>query len=114
MSTRTEERAAADADGGRLEHDPGGGLQEQALRLRAGEVSSRELVEAALGRAEAAQSTLNAFRVICSEEALTAAEQADRRLGDGEGAALLGVPVAIKDDVDLSGHTTPFGCGGGR
>ena len=82
--------------------------------LRAGEASSRELVEAALERAEAAQSTLNAFRVICAEEALAAADEADRRLGDDEGAPLLGVPVAIKDDVHLTGHTTPFGCGGGR
>ena len=57
--------------------------------------------------------TLNAFRVICAEEALAEADEADRRLGDGEGAPLLGVPVAIKDDVDLTGHTTPFGCGGG-
>ena len=114
MSTRTEGSAAATAAGDRPERDPGGGLQEQASQLRAGEVSSRELVEAALGRAEAAQSTLNAFRVICAEEALAAAEHADRRLGEGDGAGLLGVPVAIKDDVDLTGHTTPFGCGGGR
>ena len=62
---------------------------------------------------EAAQSTLNAFRVICAEEALAAADEADRRLGAGDDAPLLGVPVAIKDDVDLAGHTTPFGCGGG-
>ena len=27
-------------------------------------------------------------------------------------APLLGVPVAIKDDVDLAGHETPFGCAG--
>ena len=90
------------------------GLEEQARSLRIGEASARELVEAALERAEAAQSTLNAFRVICAEEALAAADEADRRLAAGEGAPLLGVPVAIKDDVDLSGHTTPFGCGGGR
>lgn len=90
------------------------GLQEQVRLLREGEVSSRELVAEALGQAQAGQGTLNAFRVICAEEALAAADEADRRLAAGEAAALLGVPVAIKDDVDLSGHTTPFGCGGGR
>jgi amidase len=92
---------------------PPAGLQEQTLLLQAGETTSRELVEAAIERAEATQETLNAFRVICAEEALSAADEADRRLGDGEGAPLLGVPVAIKDDVDLTGHTSPFGCGGG-
>jgi amidase len=89
------------------------GLQEQTLLLQAGETTSRELVEAALERAEATQETLNAFRVICSDEALSAADEADRRLANGDGAPLLGVPVAIKDDVDLTGHTSPFGCGGG-
>jgi amidase len=90
------------------------GLEEQARSLREREVSSRELVDTALDRAEETQETLNAFRVICRKEALAAAERADRRLADGEVTPLLGVPVAIKDDVDLSGHTTPFGCGGGR
>lgn len=88
-------------------------LREQAELLQSGETTSRELVEAALERAEESQETLNAFRVICTEEALAAADEADRRLGDEESAPLLGIPVAIKDDVDLSGHTTPFGCGGG-
>jgi amidase len=89
------------------------GLQEQVLLLQTGEASSRELVEAALERAEAAQSTLNAFRVIRAEEALAEADEADRRIGADAGAPLLGVPVAIKDDVHLTDHTTPFGCGGG-
>jgi amidase len=90
------------------------GLEEQVRSLRDGEASSHELVEAALERALAAQATLNAFRVIRSEEALAEAEEADRRLAGGGGGPLLGVPVAIKDDVDLTGQTTPFGCGGGR
>jgi len=90
------------------------GLRAQTLRLQAGEVSSRELVEASLEKAQTAQSQLNAFRVIRSEEALAEAEEADRRLGSGDQAPLLGVPVAIKDDVDLTGHTSPFGCGGGK
>jgi amidase len=80
--------------------------------LATGGVSSVELVEGSLARIDAAQRDLNAFRVIRAEEALAEAEAADRRLAQGEGAPLLGVPVAIKDDVDLAGHTTQFGCGG--
>ncbi len=88
------------------------GLVGQARALAEGEVSSRELTERSLERIEATQPTLNAFRVVCAEQAMAAAEQADRRLGAGERAPLLGVPVAIKDDVDLAGHGTPFGCAG--
>jgi len=88
------------------------GLNAQADALRAGNVSSSELIELSLRRIAAAQPTLNAFRVVCEEEALSAAAAADKRLSAGEEAPLLGVPVAIKDDVDLAGHPTPFGCGG--
>jgi amidase len=90
-------------------------LAEQARMLAAREISSRELVELSLSRIEATQPRLNAFRVVCAEEALAAADAADARLGGGDGATippLLGVPIAIKDDVDLAGHSTPFGCGG--
>jgi len=88
------------------------GLVTQVDALTAGEVGSRELTERALARIEETQPTLNAFRVVCAEQALADAEAADRRLAAGERAPLLGVPVAIKDDVDLAGHSTPFGCGG--
>jgi amidase len=113
MSTTTRD-LASDAVASDVEDGLAPGLHEQAAMLQTGKTTSRELVEAALERAEATQATLNAFRVICAEEALTAADEADRRLAAGEGGPLLGVPVAIKDDVDLTGHTTPFGCGGGR
>ena len=88
------------------------GLQQQATMLATGAASSRELVELSLRRIEASQPQLNAFRVVCAEQALAAAAAADRRLAAGNGAPLLGVPVAIKDDVDLAGQTTAFGCGG--
>ena len=90
------------------------GLLEQVGMLSAGGVTSRELVEDALRRTEAAQADLNAFRVIRAEEALEEADAADRRIAAGEGAPLLGVPIAIKEDVDLTGHPTLFGCGGSR
>ncbi len=92
--------------------DPLDGLVGQAGALAAGEVSSRELTERSLARIEETQPSLNAFRVVCAEQALADAAEADRRLAAGESAPLLGVPVAIKDDVDLAGHATPFGCAG--
>ena len=88
------------------------GLVAQADALAAGEVSARELTERSLAAIAATQPTLNAFRVVCAESALVDAERADRRLAAGERAPLLGVPVAIKDDVDLADHSTPFGCAG--
>jgi amidase len=88
------------------------GLHEQVSLLATGGVSSRELVEVSLRRAAESQTELNAFRFLRSDQALTEADAADRRLARGEGAPLLGVPVAIKDDVDLKDHTTQFGCGG--
>jgi len=92
--------------------DQADGLVGQARALVDGEVSSRELTERTLGRIADTQPTLNAFRIVCAEQALADAAEADRRLGEGERAPLLGVPVAIKDDVDLAGHETPFGCAG--
>ncbi|HUB98238.1 MAG TPA: amidase [Solirubrobacterales bacterium] len=88
------------------------GLGAQARALAEGEVSSLELVEQSLRRIGETQSTLNAFRVVRGDAALAEAKDADRELGSGGWAPLLGVPVAIKDDVDLAGETTPFGCSG--
>lgn len=87
-------------------------LVECAAALAEGRVSSTDLIEQALARIEATQPTLNAFRVVRAEAARAEAAEADRRLAAGERLPLLGVPIAIKDDVDLAEHPTSFGCAG--
>ncbi len=85
------------------------GLARQAELIRAGEVSSRELVELYLERIDALDPQLNAYRVVMAERALAEADQADaRRRSDGD-RPLLGVPVAIKDNVDIAGELTTHG-----
>lgn len=86
------------------------GAAEQARLIRAGEVSSREVVEATLARIAAINPMLNAYRVVLAERALVEADQADGRRGAGDDSRpLLGVPVAIKDDVDVAGEATAWG-----
>lgn len=88
------------------------GLAAQAAALAAGEVTARELTASALARIEASRPTLNAFRRVREEEALAEADAADRRLARGERLPLLGVPLAVKDDMDVAGQPTAFGCRG--
>ncbi|MEU8306727.1 amidase [Actinomadura sp. NPDC048955] len=87
------------------------GLAGQAEALARGEISSSDLVEEsleAIGRRE----SLGAFRVVRAEAAAQEALEADKRLAEGERLPLLGVPVAIKDDTDIVGETTPFAVAG--
>ncbi|MFI9820405.1 amidase [Streptomyces sp. NPDC052013] len=95
-----------------MSFDRAAGLAETARALAAGEVTSRVLVERTLARIEATQSTLNAFRIVRGEAALAEAEAADRDLAAGVRRPLLGVPVAVKDDMDVAGEPTAFGCQG--
>ncbi|ELS58345.1 putative Amidase [Streptomyces viridochromogenes Tue57] len=85
---------------------------ESARALAAGEVTSRTLVARTLARIEATQGSLNAFRVVRAEAALAEAKAADVELAAGVRRPLLGVPVAVKDDMDVAGEPTAFGCCG--
>lgn len=85
------------------------GAAEQAELVRSGEVSSRELVELYLERIERFDPQLNAFRVVLADRALEEAAQADARRAGGAEPPLLGVPVAIKDNVDVAGEATTHG-----
>ncbi|WP_405700045.1 amidase [Streptomyces sp. NBC_00069] len=88
------------------------GLVDTAKALAEGDVCARRLTEEALERIAAAQPELNAFRIVRTEAALAEADAADRRLAAGERLPLLGVPLAVKDDMDVAGEPTAFGCPG--
>lgn len=88
------------------------GLLAQATQLARRSVSSARLTEDTLSRIKAGQTSLNAFRVLREEDARREAAAADRRLAAGERGPLLGVPLAIKDDTDIAGLPTAFGCPG--
>ncbi|MDH4177863.1 MAG: amidase [Thermoleophilia bacterium] len=74
-----------------------------AARIRAGELSPREAVAEALARIESLQGTLNAFISVRGEEALAEADALSGRVGRGP---LHGVPVAVKDVIDVAGART--------
>jgi amidase len=66
---------------------------EQARLVRAGEVSSRELVEESLRAIEALNDELNAFVTLAADRALAEADAIEQ----GDERPLAGVPIAIKD-----------------
>jgi len=85
------------------------GVVRQAELIRSGQISSRELVELYLGRIERINPEINAFSAVFSDSALAEADAADARRG--EQGPLLGVPIAIKDNIDIAGYVTSQGTG---
>jgi amidase len=82
------------------------GISKQAELIAAGELSARDLVELYLERIARLDPRLNAFRVVFAERARMEADQADARRKAGGQRPLLGVPIAVKDNIDVEGEVT--------
>jgi len=76
--------------------------------LKARKVSSLEATDAYLANIEKAKA-LNAFIVVTAEKARDAARASDARLARGEGGAIEGVPLGIKDLFCTNGVQTTAG-----
>jgi amidase len=76
--------------------------------LGAGELSATEAVAACLERIDALNGSLNAVVTVDPEGALAAARRADAA-PRGDAPLLHGVPIGIKDLVDVAGMRTTFG-----
>jgi amidase len=85
------------------------GAVEQARMLAAGTITAPALLEVYLDRIARLDAQLRCYRVVFAEAARREAQAAQRRLDAGERLPLLGVPVAIKDDVDVAGELTTYG-----
>lgn len=82
-------------------------IQEFGAKLRTGKVSSEEIVEGCLTRIAEGNQATNAFILVMTEEARRQAREADRELAAGrDRGPLHGVPLSIKDLMDVRGTET--------
>jgi aspartyl-tRNA(Asn)/glutamyl-tRNA(Gln) amidotransferase subunit A len=78
--------------------------------IKSGDVTCAEVVAACLSRIEARDRELRAFVAVFPEAAMARAQLLDEERSKGKiRGPLHGLPVAIKDLADISGHTTGFG-----
>jgi amidase len=72
-------------------------------RLRGGGLSPVELLDAVLDRIERHNPTLNAYVLVLADQARAQARDSEERIRRGEARPLEGLPVAIKDNVEMAG-----------
>ncbi|WP_227938354.1 amidase family protein [Alkalihalobacillus deserti] len=83
---------------------------ELAFGIRTKQISSREAVISCLNRIEEVNPLVNALVEVSREEALAAADAADKAVSNGEQLGPIhGVPVSIKINSDQANHTTTNG-----
>ncbi|GAA1739110.1 amidase [Aeromicrobium alkaliterrae] len=92
-----------------LDHVVAAGAAHQSDLLASREISSRELTEATLAAIARENPRINAVVEVLEAEALASADEADRRRADGSAGPLTGVPIALKNDLDVAGHITTLG-----
>jgi aspartyl-tRNA(Asn)/glutamyl-tRNA(Gln) amidotransferase subunit A len=82
-------------------------LQEASEKLRKREVSSQELTEAVFQRITETDGLIRSYITLCRDAAITQAKEADRRLKrEPSVSPLLGIPVALKDNLLTQGLRT--------
>jgi amidase len=86
------------------------GALEIAAAVRNREATSREVLDAFVDRVDTVNGDLNAVVALLGDEAVKAAEAADRAVADGEPLGPLhGVPVTVKENIDVAGWPTTQG-----
>ncbi|MBF4764200.1 amidase [Nocardioides islandensis] len=86
------------------------GVVETVRLTTTGEASAREVLEESIARIDELNPRLNAFTRILAEEARAEADERDAALARGEAPGPLhGVPVAIKEEIDVAGCVTTYG-----
>ena len=83
------------------------GVSETVRRTTSGELSATEVTEAALAAIAARDGELNAFSVVLGDRAR--AEAAALDASDSARGPLYGVPIAIKEEIDVAGCVTTYG-----
>lgn len=80
-----------------------------AAAVSARGVSAREIAVASLARVEQSRALHGAFLHVAGQAALSAADEVDRRIAAGETLPLAGVPLAVKDNINVAGLPSTAG-----
>ncbi|MCW2613230.1 MAG: amiB2 [Frankiales bacterium] len=87
------------------------GVTGQLEMMRDGRLTAVELLELCLERIDRLDPQVNAFRTLFRASALAEAQAADAARAAGDERPLLGIPVAVKDNVAIAGHAPAMGTG---
>lgn len=81
---------------------------ELGVKIRSGEITSRQATEAYLDAIDEKDGAVNAYITVLREEALARADEVQKKIEAGEykDSPLAGVPVAIKDNMCTKGVRT--------
>jgi amidase len=84
-------------------------LVELRQALLTGQISASELIRRTFSQIDSVNETINAFIETFPDRALLQAQESDRRLGTGAARPLEGIPVTVKDCLDVTGSATRCG-----
>ncbi len=77
-------------------------IKDALVHLRNKDFSAKELAEAYLAKISEVNGEVNAYLEVYND-VIKQAEDADRKIANGENAPLLGIPLAIKDNILVKG-----------
>jgi amidase len=109
MAGGTDQAKSGDTGAKALDYQS---AKELSALLRAKQLSAVELADRAIARIEAYDGKLNAVVVRDFERARAAAIEADKALARGDGGPLLGLPMTVKECVNVAGLPTTWGIPG--
>jgi len=84
-------------------------LTAQAALLDAGQLGCVELLQQQLAAIHASQPVINSYIHVDADGALAAAAESDLRRQRGQARPLEGLPIAVKDNIDVAGMVTTAG-----
>ncbi len=86
-----------------------GPAHELAAAVSFRKVTARQVAEVSLGRVAKSRALHGSFLHVAPAAALAAADEVDRRVASGEAMPLAGVPLAVKDNVNVAGLPSTAG-----
>lgn len=82
------------------------GISELRKLLDGNEISVKDVVDSVYKRIDAVEDRVKAFVTLTKEKALDMASEAQKRIDSGRSTPLLGIPIAVKDNMCTKGIRT--------